>query len=84
MHCGHRLIHGLQLGTAKNTIGQNEMIRLILVLALMLSVFGIMGSLDYADEVAQELAYCQDVQDKVYPDYKELKNICREVLTKQK
>lgn len=57
---------------------------LVVAFIAMLAVFGIMGSMDYDDEVAQELAYCQDVQDKVYPDYKELKNICKEVLRKQK
>ena len=64
-------------------IGQNEMFKFLLV-AVAICVIGFVGQEDYEDEVQAELLYCQNVRDGVWPDFKEMKNICRKVLTTKK
>ena len=47
--------------------------RLIIVLLL---IWIIAGTLDYADQVAEEQAYKNDVCENLYPNYKQLEVIC--------
>ncbi|MFZ9894803.1 MAG: hypothetical protein ACO3EL_06225 [Burkholderiaceae bacterium] len=46
-----------------------------LIIALLL-IWMIAGTLDYADQVAEEQAYRRDVCENLYPDYKELEVTC--------
>lgn len=38
-------------------------------LVLILFVMGLVGNMDYQDEVAEANAYCQNVAEGVWPDY---------------
>lgn len=46
------------------------MIKKICIFAAVILAFGIAGHFDYEDEVAAEALYCDNVKDKVWPDFK--------------
>lgn len=63
--------------------------RTIFSIVAILLMFGVVGAMDYEDEQAAAVAYCENVRDKVWPDYKdtykkECKNIFAERLTSSK
>lgn len=51
---------------------------------VLLALYGIVSRSDYEDEKANELLYCKNVRDGIWPDYKEIKNICKKLLTNNK
>lgn len=55
--------------------------RIIFGLVAIIVLFGVVGSMDYEDEQAAAVAYCENVRDKVWPDYKEIyKKECKKIL----
>lgn len=63
--------------------------QIILGLVVLLMLFGVVGAMDYQDEQEEAIAYCENVRDKVWPDYKgiykkECKNISSQRLTQTK
>ncbi len=63
--------------------------RIIFSVIALLVLFGVVGAMDYEDEVEAEALYCNNVKDKVWPDYKGTykkycKNFSSERLTQQK
>lgn len=42
----------------------------VLAIAAILLVLGIVGNMDYADELREAQAYCNNVADGIWPDYK--------------
>lgn len=62
--------------------------RIAIIIALLL-LLGIVGRMDTEDEEAAAVTYCENVRDKVWPDYKgiykkECKNISLQRLTQTK
>lgn len=49
----------------------NRTVRNCLVMSASLIAFVILGRAGYKDEVRQQLAYCENVKDGTWPDYKE-------------
>lgn len=43
-------------------------------LLVMAAVFGIVGNMDFKDEIREQLAYCDNVRLKVWPDYNKTYN----------
>ena len=41
----------------------------ILGVVAFVAIFGLVGSMDYEDAVAQQVLYCDNVAAKVWPDY---------------
>ena len=63
--------------------------RTIIGVIAIIFLFGVVGAMDYEDEQAAAVAYCENVRDKVWPDYqetykKECKKIFAERLTTSK
>lgn len=59
------------------------------LVAIIVMLYGIVGRMDMEDEEAAAVAYCENVRDKVWPDYKgiykkECKNISSQRLTQTK
>jgi hypothetical protein len=49
--------------------------------AFFLAIIGLVGSIDYADALAEEVLYCEMVEAGHWPDYKELGHkYCAEML----
>ena len=57
--------------------------RIILALIVLLALFGVVGAMDYEDEQAAAVAYCENVRDKVWPDYKGYKKECKNILAER-
>ena len=62
---------------------QNQTLQAILITLLFVMGFGIVGTMDYNDALAQERHYCSSVERYEYtngleghPDYKSLREIC--------
>lgn len=47
-----------------------EKLKVASVLALIFGAYGLMGTLDYEEELRQEQHYCQMVRDGAWPNYK--------------
>ena len=50
----------------------------ILSILLILFGFGIVGNMDMEDEQKEFLLYCSDIENNVYPDFKNLSEKCQE------
>ena len=48
----------------------------ILILIILLITAGIVGHFDYEDELLEEAAYCDRLQNKIHTDYDNLKDVC--------
>lgn len=55
--------------------------RIIFGLVAIIVLFGVVGRMDLEDEQAAAVAYCENVRDKVWPDYQETyKKECKKIL----
>lgn len=52
------------------------MFKTILIIAVLVGVFGAVGSMDYTDQVEQESHYTSMVCNGLWPDYQRLKPVC--------
>lgn len=60
--------------------GDNPMnIKTIFWVIAFLALIGVVGQMDYEDEIIAEQSYIRDVCAGVYPDYKYLEPACDEV-----
>lgn len=50
----------------------------ILSILIILCGFGIVGRMDMEDEQKEFLLYCSDIENNVYPDFKNLSGKCKE------
>ena len=50
----------------------------ILSILLILCGLGIVGNMDMEDEQKEFLLYCSDIENNVYPDFKNLSEKCQE------
>ena len=48
----------------------------IMVVAVLLAVYGIVGAMDYRDEQRAEAHYCEMVESGYWPDYREMGDDC--------
>lgn len=49
-------------------------VKVLLAIAAIVAAFGVVGSMDYRDEVREQLSYCENVKNVkngVWPDFKE-------------
>ncbi|ALH23546.1 hypothetical protein PM396_gp47 [Xanthomonas phage vB_Xar_IVIA-DoCa1] len=46
-------------------------VKVLLAIAAIVAAFGVVGSMDYRDEVREQLSYCENVKNGVWPDFKE-------------
>jgi len=46
------------------------MLIMLAVVAFFMAIVGLVGSIDYADEVAEEMLYCEMVGAGHWPDYR--------------
>lgn len=56
----------------RETMMSNERIKpwgRIAIVAALLLLIGLVGTMDYQDEIAEENAYCQNVAEGIWPDY---------------
>lgn len=49
-----------------------------IIFLLILIALGLVGTLDSDDELLEEAAYCDRLQNKVHKDYNNLKDVCVE------
>jgi len=53
--------------------------RIIFGLVAIIVLFGVVGAMDCEDEQAAAVSYCENVRDKVWPDFKGYKKECKNI-----
>lgn len=61
------------------------MIRNVAIVVGIILAFGVVGRMDYEDKQLEAVSYCENVRDKIWPDYNgTYKKDCPQIFSQQR